>query len=193
LSSSFLLDPYIINIVAEPGDTYLDVGCGLGKWGYLIKISHKKPLYMIGGDPDVEAIAFLKEHRPYDSTLRFSGCHLPFREKIFDTSIVLEVIEHLQKSDGYKMLVEAERVAKKKVVVSTPLLGGRYWFRDDYHVSRWTPGDLRRKGYNVRGVGFSFFGYYSTPQLAFGLSALSYFIPWLSHILLGIKQLKTPH
>lgn len=38
-----------------------------------------------------------------------------------DTVFILDVIEHLEKRDGLKLLVEAERVARHQIVVYTPL------------------------------------------------------------------------
>jgi hypothetical protein len=67
---------------------------------------------------------------------------------------VLEVIEHMEKPEGRKLLSEAERVSKERVIVSTPLRGARYWYTAEHHPSRWTVNDLRKLGYTVRGVGF---------------------------------------
>ena len=189
MSSSHLLDPYVMAILAEKDHSYLDIGGGFGKWAYLLKISHKPPSTIIGGDVDIEALNFVKKHRTYDDQILFDGRMIPLRDNSFDIVLCLEVIEHLEKSESYLILKEAERVGKKKVIVSTPLLGANYWYKDDYHVSKWTPQDLRRKGYKVRGVGFSFFGRYTTEKLAFGLAPLAFFFPWLSFILLAWKEL----
>lgn len=187
MSSSYLLDPFLITLLAEGGKSYLDIGCGKGKWGYLINTSHKLPGFMIGGDLKVENVRHVKKHQVYDGALLFDGRYLPFRDACFDIVLALEVIEHMQKSDGYKLLSEAERVAREKVIVSTPLLGARYWYSEKEHVSRWTVRDLRKKGYTVRGVGFSFFGRFATYRLAFALAPLAYYMPWVSYILLAWK------
>jgi len=158
MSSSFLLDPFVITLLVEKSKSCLEIACGRGKWGYLIKTSHKPPSYFIGGDLSIELIKYVKAHKVYDEVVLFDGRYLPFRDGCFDIVLALEVIEHMKKSDGYKLLEEAERVAKEKVVVSTPLLGARYWYSDKEHVSRWTVGDLRKRGYVVRGIGFSLFG-----------------------------------
>ena len=86
------------------------------------------------------------------------------------------------------MLDEAERVSRERVIVSTSLLGARYWYSEKHHISRWGVGDLRKRGYIVRGVGFSFFGRFTTHRLAFALAPLSYYIPWMSYILLAWKN-----
>jgi len=188
MSSSYLLDPFVMTLLAEKSKSYLDIACGRGKWGYLLKTSHKPPSYIIGGDLDKEVLQYVKMHGIYDDTVLFDGRYLPFREKSFDYVLAFEVIEHMEKKDGMKLLDEAERVSKEKVIVSTPLLGARYWYSAKHHVSKWTVRDLRRKGYCVRGVGFSFFGLFTTHRLAFGLAPLAYYMPWMSYILLAFKD-----
>ena len=176
-------------ILVEEGKSYLDIGGGYGKWPYLMRISHKPPAWMVGGDIDSKALRFVKEHKTYDHSLFFDGRYVPFRDDVFDFVLCLEVVEHLEMSESDMILNGAERVAREKVIVSTPLLGANYWYKDDYHVSRWKPGDLRKRGYTVRGVGFSFFGRFTTEKLVFGLAPLAYYFPWLSFILLAWKEL----
>jgi len=189
MSSSYLLDPFVMTLLVEKGKSYLDVACGRGKWGYLIKTSHKHPNRIIGGDIDVQSIGYVKFHNVYDEVVVLDGRYLPFRDKSFDIVLAIEVIEHMKKSEGYKLLDEAERVAKEKVVVPTPLLGARYWYSKKEHVSRWAVSDFRKKGYTVRGVGFSLLGRFTTYRLVFALAPLAYYIPWMSYILLAWKKL----
>jgi len=190
MSSSYLLDPFVLTSLVEKGKSCLDVACGRGKWGYLIKASHKQPEYIVGGDLDVESVNYVKAHNVYDHVVRFDARYLPFRDACFDLVLALEAIEHMEKSSGHRLLDEVERVVREKVVVSTPLLGARYWYSEEEHISRWTVGDLRKRGYAVRGVGFSFFGLFTTYHLAFVLAPLAYYIPQMSYILLEWKDLK---
>ncbi|MBV9925981.1 MAG: methyltransferase domain-containing protein [Acidobacteria bacterium] len=77
-------------------------------------------------------------------------------DKSVDTVFALEFIEHLEKEDGLRMLREAERVARKQVVVGTPCgfyhqhyedptvpdrwgMDGAYW---QSHRSGWQPEDF---------------------------------------------------
>lgn len=190
MSSSYLLDPFVLTALVEKGKSYLDVACGRGKWGYLIKTSHKPPGYIVGGDLNIESVRYVKAHNVYDDVVMFDGRHLPFQDASFDYLLVLEAIEHMEKSDGDRLLDEVERVAREKIVLSTPLLGARYWYNEKEHVSRWTASDLRKRGYTVRGVGFSFFGRFTTYSLAFALAPLAYYMPWMSYILLAWKNFK---
>jgi ubiquinone/menaquinone biosynthesis C-methylase UbiE len=187
MSSSYLLDPFVMTLLVEKGKSCLDVACGKGKWGYLLRTSHKVPCYFVGGDLNLKSVKFVKDHKVYDDIILLEGGHLPFRDGSFDVVLAFEVLEHLKKSQGYKLLNEAERVAREKVVVSTPLLGARHWYSEKHHPSRWTVGDLRKEGFTVRGVGFSFLGRFTTYRLAFALAPIAYYLPWMSYILLAWK------
>jgi len=35
MSSSYLLDTFVLTILVKRGKSYLDVACGRGKWGFL--------------------------------------------------------------------------------------------------------------------------------------------------------------
>jgi methyltransferase family protein len=77
-------------------------------------------------------------------------------DKCVDTVFALDFIEHLEKEDGLRMLREAERVARRQVLVYTPLgffpqsyddpakpdrwgMDGGYW---QTHRSGWQPEDF---------------------------------------------------
>jgi len=190
MSSSYLLDPFILTVLVKKGGSYLDIGCGKGKWGYLLKTSHKPPSYIVGGDINLNHLLYVKKHKIYEDLVLLDGRHLPFRDGSFDIVLAIEIIEHMGKIEGQKLLDEAERISRERVIVSTPLLGARYWYSEKHHISKWTVRDLRKRGYTVRGVGFSFFGRFTTYRLAFALAPLSYFIPWMSYILLAWKDLR---
>jgi hypothetical protein len=79
-----------------------------------------------------------------------------FADKSVDTVFALDFIEHLEKEDGLRMLREAERVARRQVVIYTPQgffpqsyedpektdrwgMDGGYW---QTHRSGWEPEDF---------------------------------------------------
>jgi len=78
----------------------------------------------------------VEAHRPYVERLKLELADDPkyvfinapwdnvistFPDKSVDTVFALDFIEHLEKADGFRMLREAERVARCQVVVYTPL------------------------------------------------------------------------
>jgi len=83
--------------------------------------------------------------------------YLPFKDKSFDTVICMEVLEHLEKADGYKLLDELERVARRQVLLTTPV--GKHelhpFDENPYqeHKYIWKVEELRKLGYKVRGRG----------------------------------------
>ncbi|HWK89786.1 MAG TPA: methyltransferase domain-containing protein [Longimicrobium sp.] len=83
--------------------------------------------------------------------------HLP--DGSVDTAFALDLIEHLEKEDGYALLRELARIARHQVVIFTPLglypqhydegepdawgMDGGHW---QTHRSGWTPDDLEKVG-----------------------------------------------
>lgn len=139
----------------EPS-TILDVGVGFGIWGYLMYML-RKPSLLIGIDIDLNYLLASKKHNIYDCLVLASASSLPFRERVFDYVLAIEVIEHLPKADGEKMFAELERVCRSKVLITTP---NGYLEQDPYvapeseiHKSGWSVQEFRRKGYKVRGIG----------------------------------------
>ena len=71
--------------------------------------------------------------------------------KSFDIVIAMDLLEHMPKSDGYKLLYEMERIARKASMIMTP--NGFVWQPPNsenpynHHLSGWTPGELRKFGW----------------------------------------------
>lgn len=200
LSSDPKLIPYVMPILE--GRTLLDIGCGHGKWGYLLKVDfwytksgrRKATLqYMIGVDLHIQYLKFVKRHRIYNDVVLCDVRCLPFRNKTFETVLFLEVIEHMVKKDGFLSLREAQRVAERLVVVSTPAF---FWKQDAYarrnvfqkHLSKWTIKDFERLGYTVVFGSFPIERIYNYLQYFF--MKLTYILPQYPVSILAIKRLK---
>ena len=73
-----------------------------------------------------------------------------------DCFMILDVIEHLQKEEGIKLLENAEKTTKKAVIVSTPngFMEQKPAKWDPYseHKSGWTKDDFEERGYKVIGI-----------------------------------------
>lgn len=76
--------------------------------------------------------------------------HEYFFGKVFETAFVLDVIEHLTKSDGLKFLKDIEKITKQ-ILIFTPL--GSLWETSDSdpagHHSGWTPEEFEALGYTT--------------------------------------------
>jgi ubiquinone/menaquinone biosynthesis C-methylase UbiE len=201
LSSDPKLIPYVLPILE--GTTLLDIGCGHGKWGYLLKVDfwytksgrRKATLqYTIGADLHIQYLKFVKNHRIYDDVVLSDAKYLPFGSEVFETILFLEVIEHMVKKEGILSLREAERVAKSLVVVSTPAF---YWKQDardknvfQRHLSKWTIKDFKRLGYTVIFGSFPIERIYN--YLQHFLIKLTYILPQYPVSILAVKHQKLP-
>jgi SAM-dependent methyltransferase len=136
--------------------TLLDVGCGKGE--PMRFINRKGKYFALGFDafePYLRADLQAQIHSAYvQGDVRL----LPFADRSFESVICLEVLEHLEKEDGEKLLRELERVASKRVILSTPV--GKYKqgvFDGNPHQEHkyiWNPVQMKVKGYKVKGIGW---------------------------------------
>jgi hypothetical protein len=79
-----------------------------------------------------------------------------FEPGSFDCVVALDVIEHLSREDGLRLLESMEQIARKKVVVFTPN-GFLYQPPEpgnphQEHISGWTVEEMRAHGYDVIGI-----------------------------------------
>lgn len=197
MSSDPKLVPYILPLVE--GSIVLDVGCGRGKWGYLLKVDYwytkagrrkNKLDYVVGTDLHPEYLGFGKYHRIYDDLVLCDARHLPFRSHVFDTVLLLEVIEHMVKSEGIRSLKEVERVASRLVLVSTPSFFMRQEVKDDNifqkHLSKWSIKDFIRLGYSIHFGSFPLERIYNYLQYFF--TKLTYFLPQFPVSFIAVKR-----
>lgn len=191
MASIFALDEVVLDFVK--GLKVLDVGCGGGKWGHLIKVhsiflSVKEPK-IVG--TDISSAYFCKVKHIYDSIIKSHATYLPFRRNSFDTVLACEVIEHMPRREGFKLIAECERVAKEVAIFTTP--PPRTVGHSSEHISSWKPSDFRKLGYKVYGVR-------CYPRLAskniliqlliaFVIGPLSCWIPNLSSDMVAVKFL----
>ena len=181
--------------------TVLDVGCGNNS--PLAKV--KKTFYSVGLDvykPNIVESKKAKIHDEYKlgDVLKLDKL---FKPGSFDAVVALDIIEHLEKKDGYILLSQMEKVAKKKVIILTP-----YGFTQQHpydgnpyqmHKSGWYIKDFIKRGYKVYGMrGLRFIrGEYATikykPWFFWGIIAtlsqlIVYNNPSLAYQLLTVKD-----
>lgn len=89
-----------------------------------------------------------------------------FTSKSFDFAIAIDVIEHLEKNDGTKLLIDLQKIVRKKVFVTTPT----FWTENkqavdnqnlwscnnsyNSHKSFWEAKDFQKLGYKIANVDF---------------------------------------
>ena len=140
----------------EIGDlqSILDVGCGSNSMVRLL--SNNK--YCVGVDAHKQSLDYSKSkniHNEYVecNILRISEL---FKDNAFECVIAIDVIEHLEKDDGFKLLDAMERIASRKVIVFTPNgflpQGDRFSNPWQVHLSGWTVDDFEKRGYSIIGI-----------------------------------------
>ena len=79
-----------------------------------------------------------------------------FQARSFDCVLASDLVEHLPKGDGSRLLYAMEQIARKKVIVFTPngflpqgILNENEGQR---HLSGWRTDEMRERGYRAVGV-----------------------------------------
>ena len=177
----------------------LDVGCGKGE-----------PMTFINKDGkfDVTGIdlfqPYLEEAERksvYRRLMIGNALSLPFENKTFEVVICMEVLEHLEEREGIVLLSELERVAKKQILLTTPI--GKYeqqaydGNRYQEHKFIWTTRAIRSQGYKIWGTGIKglprkeirsqFIRFFRDGVYALG-GAFSYYLPPLGCQVVGEKK-----
>lgn len=130
----------------------LDVGCGSSPVMRQIRIP--RLVGIEGYEPAIEQARKLNTH---DEIVQGDVRELTryFLPGQFDACVGLDVIEHVTKEDGLKMMKAMETIAAKRVILFTPcgFLSQRHAANDDLqeHLSGWEPGEMTGYGYRVTG------------------------------------------
>lgn len=143
-----LVNPYEEQILSriKNNQRMLDCGCGVGYWGYRIRINGLSKL-IIGIDAYRKYLFAAKKLRVYDDLILASASALPFRMNVFDSLLAPELIEHMQKVDGKRFLEYAKKIANR-IVITSPV----HYFEApsrvpfERHASHWSEKELRGCG-----------------------------------------------
>jgi len=178
--------PYVLNVDITPAkfNSALDVGCGKGALGYLLK-AYRPPAKLVGIDVFQPYLEYLYAWGCYDVVYRLDLAKeiLPFKEKEFDVVFCLDTLEHLEHDEAMRLLADMEGVGKRVVLTSMSNFIPQPDFDDNSHQRHKclvTPRFLRSRGYNVRGInpnGFWVFGRYFSLNLL--PPVLAQFVPSL--------------
>ena len=170
--------PYLplsyLNIVVaslyRDAESVLDVGSGKAQPMELI--NKLKFFFSVGIDLYAPYIKECKRQGIHDDYVIGDACFLPFKRKSFDIVLCLQVVEHLSKSDGLRLIKSVEEIARKQVIISTPASPFRQDEYDDNplqtHKSSWVPAEFRALGYKVKGQGL---------RLVYGERGLAHCLP----------------
>lgn len=139
--------------LVQPVSSVMDIGSGLRPQAIV-----NSPRVLVCVEVHDEYIAELRRRFAGTTTLIIQGrvpeCLGPLPDRCIDTVMMLDFIEHLEREDGLRALQDCERLARRQVVLFTPLgfmpqddsgetdgwgLQGTYW---QTHRSGWVPEDF---------------------------------------------------
>jgi SAM-dependent methyltransferase len=131
-------------------ETILDLGCGSNS--PIRFVSAKKH----GVDISKSVIEIAAKKRTHDrfSVLDVNKINTKFVSCSFDAVVAIDLIEHVTKEDGARLLKKMENIARKKVIIFTPngYLSQEAKVRHDRHLSGWTASQMGKMGYKVYGM-----------------------------------------
>jgi len=129
----------------------LDLGCGPDS-----PLKYCDVSYSVGVDAFDFYLEDSKSRKTHSEYLLGDITEVEFEPKSFDAVILIDVLEHLEKGAGKRLLEKAERWARKKVVVSSPngYLAQREIDENPFqaHRSGWTVDEMRKRGYRAYGM-----------------------------------------
>jgi len=114
----------------------LDVGCANGDSTAIMK-SHNPHLDLIGIELTDWGIKEASSNHTGITFIQGNAKHLPFKDRIFDTVLLDHIIEHF--NDPVPLIIEAKRVARKRVVIGIPIMH----MNDPDHKIAWRVDDFK--------------------------------------------------
>lgn len=143
---------YCIRNALRECRTVLDLGCG-----------PNSPLQRC---ENIQFSVGVEGYKPYLEQSMRKGIHSKyilgnilkqcFTEESFDAVMMLEVLEHLDKGDGIKLLNTIEQWASKVIIISTPngFLPQKVIDENQYqmHRSGWSTAEIQGRGYKAYGL-----------------------------------------
>ena len=142
----------ICKVIYKNADNILDVACGQGYPMRLIRL-RMKPKKIVGVDLFKKYIEEAKESGLHDEYVFSDVRNLPFKPNSFDVVLASQIIEHLRDKDADKFIMDLERIAKRQVIIATPI-GEMFHPAVDnnklqLHLSCYYPEDFIKRGYKV--------------------------------------------
>lgn len=130
----------------------LDLGCGGGSPSRHLGIP-----FLAGLDGHAASLQEARANRTHQEYYLRDVRNLEglFSAGQFEACIALDLIEHLTKDEGLRLLRDMERIASKRVILFTPngFLPQQGGVDDlQQHLSGWEPGEMKALGYRVLGM-----------------------------------------
>jgi SAM-dependent methyltransferase len=133
-------------------DSVLDLGSGSGARFCVTKQDRVIP-FSVGLDINRKKIENCHSKRIYSCCVVADARKLPFKQRSVDVVLCLDLVEHLPKREGRRLIEEVVSVAKKQVIIHTPNGFMATPSEDSFeeHISAWNVDDFRSYGFRVFG------------------------------------------
>ncbi|MCM8792655.1 MAG: class I SAM-dependent methyltransferase [Candidatus Omnitrophica bacterium] len=138
-------------------DTVLDLGCG---YDSLLKYQRMK--FSVGVDYFMPYILESKDKSIHHHYIRADIREIEFKPRSFDAVLLLNVLEHFNKQEGYRLIERVSRFAYKKIIITTPngylnqIVNSENPLQE--HHSGWKVEELKALGFKAKGLsGFKIF------------------------------------
>ena len=142
-----------LRTMTKAGDKVLELGCG--KNSLLIRSGIIKNLRVTGVDIFEPYVELHNSDGLYESCIQADITKIDFKPDQFDAVVCMDVLEHITKDAGAKLL-DKMRIWGRNVIVTTPNGTVPGIPSDDNiyqeHQSGWTIKELKKHGYTVRGA-----------------------------------------
>lgn len=152
------------SLIGRKIDTVLDLGCGNGE--FMNSLSDEEKWDITGVDIYSDHVLKAKKLGIYKEfvidDVEEAVRNLISKNKKFGIVFCSQTIEHLDKKKGMKLLELIEKIALKRIIITTPrgfvnscseLFDGN---PHQIHKSGWSEKEFRGRGYEVFGYGFKY-------------------------------------
>lgn len=166
------LNKPVLCLIPDNIYSILDLGCGWGMWGLLLRIQKGYDERLDGLDVYKPFIDNLNKIQIYDKLFNYNVVDY-LKSSLFtfyDLVVCGDLIEHLEREDGLKVI---ERLKKsKRVIITTPYIKSKtlkeqkgHWTKNDkmFHTSGYTPKDF--DGYEIKLIDIAYVPRYLKPIL----------------------------
>ena len=148
----------LLDLIPDNLDGYniLDCGFGYGEWGFMIRTRKNGTPHIIGVDIFKPYCEKQKNLRIYDEIHCIDVLEIDkYLKTNYHIIIVSELVEHVKKNDGLKLIEMLEKICTNLLIITTPQ-GPTYHNKHvdgnkhNTHISEWKDIDFKKMGFSIK-------------------------------------------